>query len=54
MKIISTRGRVIQAKADRQRCLEEQFLVRDLALTKEEQIAIHQVFEEIRRQLDAI
>jgi len=54
MKIISTRGRTIQAKQDRLRYLEEQFQIRTKALTDEEERAVHRAFEEIRRQLDAV
>jgi len=54
MKIVSSRGRAIQAKKDHQRRLEEQFLISKQQLTEDEKRAVHRAFEEIRRQLAGI
>lgn len=52
--IISKRGRVVQQEADAKQKLTEKYQISQLPLSAEEQAHIHQVFENIKKQLSDI
>ena len=50
-RLLSRRGRVIKAKAELARHLEEKYLAPVLPLSSDEKAKVQRVFDEIRRQL---
>lgn len=54
MRIVSTRGRVLIARQEYKRRLEEKFLLKPIELTDAEKQKVDRLFDIIRRELEAI